>query len=316
MRLIFAGTPEFSAHHLKTLIDSDHEIVAVYTQPDRKAGRGKKIVSSPVKQLAEQYQLPLVQPQSLKSSDAQQELIQLNADIMVVVAYGLLLPKEVLEAPRYGCINVHASLLPRWRGAAPIQRAIAAGDTTTGITIMQMDVGLDTGDMLIKVDCAIDKQETGGSLHDKLMNLGGLPLLQALQQIESGTTQPEAQDDSLACYASKLTKEEAAIDWSQPAAQLHNMIRAFNPFPVAYFSQGDDKVRVWSAEISTTPNDQPNASTAVPGTILSANAQGLCVACGEGALELKQLQLPGKKCLAVADILNGNSERFLTGRTL
>lgn len=312
MRVIFAGTPEFSAHHLKILIDSQHDIVGVYTQPDRKAGRGKKLLASPVKLLSEEHKLPLFQPLSLKNIEAQQQLSDLDADIMVVVAYGLILPQAVLDLPRYGCVNVHASLLPRWRGAAPIQRAIAAGDQITGITIMQMDVGLDTGDMLLKTECMIEPFDTGGELHDKLMHQGGPALLEALSQIEQQTTKPESQDDSLACYASKLTKEEAAIDWSLSALTLHNMIRAFNPFPMAYFFQGDERIRVWQAAVSDTTNQNGEP----PGTILSADNQGVHVACGDGVLMLKQLQLPGKKCLPVADILNGNTKRFLTGNRL
>ncbi|WP_439134278.1 methionyl-tRNA formyltransferase [Pseudomaricurvus sp.] len=313
MRLIFAGTPDFAAHHLQYLIDSDHEIVGVYTQPDRPAGRGKKLVASPVKQLAEQHNLTVFQPVNFKEEGALDTLTQLNADVMVVVAYGLLLPQPVLDAPRFGCINVHASLLPRWRGAAPIQRAIAAGDRETGITIMQMDIGLDTGDMLIKTHCPIDTDDTGGSLHDKLLVQGGPALIEALTQIEQQTLKPEKQDDSLACYASKLTKEEAAIDWNQPAQVLYNQIRAFNPFPVAYFSQtnsnqGNDRIRVWDCQIC---EGQGQA-----GTVLQTDNQGIVVACGEGALSLKQLQLPGKKALAVRDILNGHSDRFATGTQL
>lgn len=312
MRLIFAGTPEFSAHHLKALIDDGgHQIVGVYTQPDRRAGRGKKLISSPVKLLSEQYHLPLFQPPSLKTADAQQELKSLKADVMVVVAYGLLLPQAVLDAPRYGCINVHASLLPRWRGAAPIQRAVAAGDTKTGITIMQMDAGLDTGDMLLKTECPIGPNDTGGQLQDKLMQQGAPALLEGLRQIEQQSAKPETQDDSLACYAHKLTKEEAAIDWSLNAIDLHNMIRAFNPFPVAYFSEGSERIRVWEAEPAELTGGQRT-----PGAILRADTKGILVACGKGALVLKQLQLPGKKCLPVADILNGNHERFADGKVL
>lgn len=308
MRLIFAGTPDFAAHHLQCLIDSDHEIVGVYTQPDRPAGRGKKLVASPVKQLAEQHSLPVFQPVNFKEDGALDTLTGLNADVMVVVAYGLLLPQPVLDAPRFGCINVHASLLPRWRGAAPIQRAIAAGDRETGITIMQMDIGLDTGDMLIKTHCPISTEDTGGSLHDKLLTQGGPALLEALIQIEQQTLKPEKQDDSLACYASKLTKEEAAIDWQQPASVLYDQIRAFNPFPVAYFSQGKDRIRVWECQL--------NDGQGTPGTVLRADNQGIVVACGDGALKLSQLQLPGKKVLAVRDILNGHGDRFSTGTQL
>ncbi len=310
MRLIFAGTPDFAAHHLKVLIESDHQIVGVYTQPDRPAGRGKKLVASPVKQLAEQHQLPVFQPPSLKELDQQQQLAALNADVMVVVAYGLLLPQAVLDAPRCGCINVHASLLPRWRGAAPIQRAIAAGDTESGITIMQMDIGLDTGDMLIKTHCDISPEDTGGSLHDKLQAQGGPALIEALTQIEQQTLQPQKQDDSLANYASKLSKQEAEINWSLTAAQLNDQIRAFIPFPVAYFNLGKDRVRVWEATV--VQQDHGRA----PGTIISADNDGIVVACGDQSLRLSQLQLPGKKALPVKDILNGHGDKFLADSQL
>ncbi len=308
MRLIFAGTPEFAAHHLTTLVASDHQIVGVYTQPDRPAGRGKKLIASPVKQLAEHHQLPVFQPDSLKSESAQRELSDLNADVMVVVAYGLLLPQAVLDAPKFGCINVHASLLPRWRGAAPIQRAIAAGDTETGITIMQMDIGLDTGDMLVKTHCSIGPEDTGGSLHDKLLQQGGPALLQALAQIENQTLSPEKQDDALANYASKLTKEEACIHWNLPARQLNNMIRAFNPFPVAYFTQNNERVRVWKA--------RPDTASGKPGTVLQVANDGILVACGENSLWLEELPLPGKKALPAKDILNGHGDRFTPGTEL
>jgi len=310
LRLIFAGTPDFSAHHLQTLLDAKHQVVGVYTQPDRPAGRGKKLVASPVKQLALKHELPVYQPQNFKEEADLQQLRELQADVMIVVAYGLLLPKAVLEAPTHGCINVHASLLPRWRGAAPIQRAIAAGDTETGVTIMQMDIGLDTGDMLIKVNCPIKADDTGGLLHDRLLTLGGPALLEALEQMKSGELQPVKQDDDLANYAHKLTKQEAAIDWSLPAAELDLMIRAFNPFPVAYFSEGKDRVRVWEAVVIH------HATKAETGTILQADNDGLLVACGAGALLLKQVQLPGKKVLPIKDILNGHRERFAPGKQL
>ncbi|MGH1373032.1 MAG: methionyl-tRNA formyltransferase [Cellvibrionaceae bacterium] len=310
MRLIFAGTPDFAAHHLQALIQSDHQIVGVYTQPDRPAGRGKKLVASPVKQLALEHGLAVYQPASLKNEEAQQQLADLEADVMVVVAYGLLLPQVILDAPRFGCINVHASLLPRWRGAAPIQRAIAAGDTETGITIMQMDIGLDTGDMLLKTHCAIDADETGGSLHDKLLEQGGPALLEVLTQIAQQSLEPEKQNDDLANYASKLSKQEAAIDWSLSAEALHNQIRAFTPFPIAHFSLGSDRVRVWQSYLDENPTQ------AAAGTIIRADNQGLVIACGEGAVRLTQLQLPGKKALAIKDILNGHGDRFSLGTRL
>ncbi len=310
LRIIFAGTPDFAAHHLQALLDSDHQVIAAYTQPDRPAGRGKKLAASPVKTLALEHDIPVYQPLNFKEETDRQALADLNADIMVVVAYGLLLPKAVLDTPRLGCINVHASLLPRWRGAAPIQRAIAAGDTETGVTIMQMDVGLDTGDMLVIASCPINTDDTGGSLHDRLLTLGGPALLTALDQLQQGTAQPEQQDDSLANYAHKLTKQEAALDWSLTATELDHQIRAFNPFPVAYFTEGKDRVRVWDASVEQTAND------AAPGTIITVNKEAIEVACGSESLLIKQLQLPGKKVLPIKDILNGHAQRFAVGTVL
>lgn len=311
LRIVFAGTPDFAAHHLQVLLQSQHQVVAAYTQPDRPAGRGKKLVASPVKQVALEHGVPVIQPVNFKDSADQQQLKDLQADIMVVVAYGLLLPQVVLDTPKYGCINVHASLLPRWRGAAPIQRAVAAGDDASGITIMQMDIGLDTGDMLVTTHCPISPQETGGSLHDKLMDQGGPALLEALTQIQSGSTQPLAQDDSQACYASKLSKAEAALDWSQDAEDLDRQIRAFNPFPVAYFTEAKDRIRVWQAEPLSAQH-----SDATPGTIVRADADGIVVACGKGALQLQTLQLPGKKAMPISTILNGYKDRFAVGTPL
>jgi methionyl-tRNA formyltransferase len=308
LRIVFAGTPDFAAHHLQVLLDSGHQVIAAYTQPDRPAGRGKKLVASPVKQLAEQHQVPVYQPVNFKDEADQQQLKDLDADIMVVVAYGLLLPQVVLDTPRLGCINVHASLLPRWRGAAPIQRAVAAGDSESGVTIMQMDIGLDTGDMLVKTHCPIDADETGGSLHDKLLQQGGPALLEALSQLASNSAQPEKQDDSQANYAHKLTKEEAAIDWQQPAQQLDLLVRAFNPFPVAYFTDGKDRIRVWQAKPINSHHGQE------PGTIIAATNNGIEVACGEGSLLIETLQVPGKKAQPIANILNGYKERFAPGK--
>lgn len=250
LRLIFAGTPDFAAHHLQTLIDSPHQVIACYTQPDRPAGRGKKLQASPVKQLAVTHKIPMHQPKSLKNTDEHALLASHNADLMVVVAYGLILPPEVLSAPRLGCINVHASLLPRWRGAAPIQRAIEAGDAVTGITIMQMDEGLDTGDMLLTSECPILPTDTGGSLHDRLLMLGGPALIDVLTQLHNGTVFPQKQDNAASNYATKMTKTEAALDWQQSAEVLERKIRAFNPFPVTFTTRKDApdaRIRIWQA---------------------------------------------------------------------
>jgi methionyl-tRNA formyltransferase len=316
LRIIFAGTPDFAAHHLAALItDNKHDIVAVYTQPDRPAGRGKKLSPSPVKQLALDHQLPVLQPASLKTPEAQQEMADFQADLMVVVAYGLLLPKAILETPRLGCINVHASLLPRWRGAAPIQRAVEAGDKETGITIMQMDEGLDTGDMLITAHIAINPEDTGGSLHDKLAAAGPAALHKALAELATGCAVAEKQDDALSNYAPKITKAEAAIDWQQSAAEIDRKIRAFNPFPVAFTELANSpevgRVRIWSGYLSDRSGELPTGTLA--GTIIEATENGLLVACGKEFYRITELQLPGKKRLPVSEVLKSRAELFKSG---
>lgn len=314
LRIIFAGTPEFAAEHLKALLSSRHKVIAVYSQPDRPAGRGKKLTASPVKEVALAQNIPVYQPLNFKAPEAVDELAALNADLMVVVAYGLILPKVILDAPRLGCINVHASILPRWRGAAPIQRAIEEGDSETGVTIMQMDVGLDTGDMLIKAFCPILSDDTGGSLHDKLISIGTPALIEALDLIESGAIKPEKQDDSLSNYAPKLSKEEAALNWQLSAIELARKVRAFNPFPVSHTKPtgtGDDqRIRVWAA----TASDE--ASNATPGSITRISSEGLWIAAKQGQLVLEMLQLPGKKAMSVSEILRGHPDIFKVGDQL
>jgi len=314
LRIIFAGTPEFAAEHLKALLGSRHEVIAVYSQPDRPAGRGKKLTASPVKEAALAHDIPVYQPLNFKSPEAVAELAELQADLMVVVAYGLILPKVVLDAPRLGCINVHASILPRWRGAAPIQRAIEAGDSETGVTIMQMDVGLDTGDMLIKAFCPILSEDTGGSLHDKLISIGTPALIDALNSIQAGTLKPEKQDNSLSNYAPKLSKEEAALNWQLSAVELARKVRAFNPFPVAHTKPagtGDDqRMRVWAA---TSSNKTANAT---PGSITQISTDGLWIATKNGQLVLELLQLPGKKAMSASEILRGHPDLFKVGDQL
>ncbi|MFV8782884.1 methionyl-tRNA formyltransferase [Microbulbifer sp. SA54] len=315
LNIVFAGTPDFAAVHLQALLDSEHNVVAVYSQPDRPAGRGKKLLASPVKQLALEHDIPVYQPLTLRDEAAQAELAALKADVMVVVAYGLILPQVVLDTPRLGCVNVHASLLPRWRGAAPIQRAVEAGDAESGVAIMQMEAGLDTGPVLVEVRTPIAPRETGGSLHDKLAQLGGPALLEALAQLRDGTASPQTQNDDLANYAGKITKEEARIDWQRPAAELERLIRAFNPFPVCWTEYLDGKgapqrLRVYSAKL------EQGCHTDQPGTILSADDEGLLVACGREALRLTQLQLPGKKALPIAEILKGYRDLFGAGTKL
>ncbi|BDY02981.1 methionyl-tRNA formyltransferase [Ferrimonas sp. YFM] len=309
LKIVFAGTPDFAARHLDALIHSDHQVVAVYSQPDRPAGRGKKLTASPVKTLAMEHDIPVYQPKSLRQEEAQQELAALDFDIMVVVAYGLILPKVVLETPKLGCINVHGSLLPRWRGAAPIQRSIWAGDEVTGVTIMQMDEGLDTGDMLHKVELPIDTSDTSAALYDKLAQLGPQGLLEALSQIADGTAKAEKQDDSLANYAEKLSKEEARIDWTQSAEFIERCVRAFNPWPVSHFEAGDNSLKLWQASVVEGNDSQP-------GTIIQADKQGLVVNCGDRALKLDTIQLPGKKAMAATDVLNARKEWFETGTLL
>ena len=308
LRLIFAGTPDFAAEALHALIQSPHEIVAVYTQPDRPAGRGQKLTPSPVKQLALQHQLTVLQPVSLKTAEATAQLRALDADVMVVAAYGLILPPEVLEIPRYGCLNIHASLLPRWRGAAPIQRAILAGDSETGITIMQMDKGLDTGAMLLKLTCPITGKDTAASLHDRLASLGAEAIITALDQLPTLTATP--QDDREATYAAKLTKQEAVIDWHRPAEELDRQIRAFNPWPVAQTCVNGQTLRIWSAQSLTDKANVP------PGTVIGCDKQGIDIACGEGVLRLTRLQPAGSKPMDVAAFLNGRPDWLIPGKQL
>lgn len=310
LKLIFAGTPDFAARHLAALLSSGHEVVAVYTQPDKPAGRGQKLTASPVKELALAHDLPVYQPASLRNEAAQAELAALGADLMVVVAYGLILPKAVLDTPRLGCINVHGSLLPRWRGAAPIQRSIWAGDAETGVTIMQMDVGLDTGAMIRKVTCPIASDETSASLYDKLAGLGPQALVDTLDAMAAGNTAAEPQDDALANYAEKLSKEEARIDWSMDAVAIERCIRAFNPWPISWFDVAGQTVKVWQAEVVA----QDHGQTA--GTLLKADKQGIEVATGQGVLRLLTLQPPGKKAMSVSDLLNSRRDWFEPGTQL
>lgn len=310
LKLIFAGTPDFAARHLAALLSSDHEVVAVYTQPDKPAGRGQKLTASPVKELALAHDLPVYQPASLRNEEAQAELAALGADLMVVVAYGLILPKAVLDTPRLGCLNVHGSLLPRWRGAAPIQRAIWAGDAETGVTIMQMDVGLDTGAMIRKVSCPIAFDETSASLYDKLAELGPQALVDTLGAMAAGDTAAEAQDDALANYAQKLSKEEARIDWSMEAVAIERCIRAFNPWPISWFEVAEQTIKVWQAEVIDSDHGQS------AGTLLKADKQGIDVATGKGVLRLLTLQPPGKKAMSVPDLLNSRRDWFEPGTQL
>lgn len=295
MRLIFAGTPEFAAVALRALLHRGHEVALVLTQPDRPKGRGLKLAASPVKEVALAHQLPLLQPATLKDATVQAELAGLAADCMVVAAYGLLLPRAVLDLPRRGCLNIHASLLPRWRGAAPIQRALLAGDRETGVSIMQMNEGLDTGDILLETPLPIAPVDTAQSLHDKLAVLGGEAIVAALAHLDTLVAQP--QDEQQATYAAKLTKAEAQLDWAQPAAALERAVRAYQPFPIAWTTYQGETLRIWAA---TTGHGRGR-----PGEILAADADGIEVAAGDGSLILTRLQRPGGKPLPSSTFLQG-----------
>jgi methionyl-tRNA formyltransferase len=298
LKILFAGTPQFAAKALEAILGAQHEVVVVLTQPDRPAGRGMQLTASPVKQLALQHNLPVLQPNTLKDIDIQRQLANYNADVMVVAAYGLLLPRPVLEMPRYGCLNIHASLLPRWRGAAPVQRAILAGDHETGVTIMQMDEGLDTGDMLLMRPCRIDSSDTAATLLDKLTVIGAEAVLEALNRLCTGELKPETQDSTKATYANKLAKTEAALDWNKTSDQLQRAVHAYNPFPVANATLNQATIKIWQA--TAQPGQQGD-----PGQVLSVSKQGILVACGEGALNLEVLQRPNNKAMSASQFIQG-----------
>lgn len=310
LRIIFAGTPDFAASALLALIKSEHELVAVYTQPDRPAGRGRKLRASPVKELALEHSIPVLQPEHLKEAEAQDKLRSFNADVMVVAAYGLILPQIVLDIPRLGCLNIHASLLPRWRGAAPIQRAIAAGDKESGITIMQMNAGLDTGDILQLSACPINKKDTGGDLHDRLADIGADAILETLKNLSSNKLTPVVQDDSLATYAHKLDKKEALINWQHSASNIERLIRAFNPWPVAFTYLNDKPLRIWQAQAL------PEQSKLAAGTVISCDKKGIDISCGDGTLRILKLQPSGSKAMDVASFMNGHAKQLHTGSLL
>lgn len=310
LRIVFAGTPDFAALHLAALLSSEHDVIAVYTNPDRPAGRGKKLTPTPVKSLALEHDIPVYQPENFKSDEAKQALVDLNADIMIVVAYGMLLPQAVLDTPRLGCVNVHGSILPRWRGAAPIQRSVWAGDAEAGVTIMQMDIGLDTGDMLKIASLPIEATDTSASMYDKLAVLGPEALVDCLADISNGNAQPVKQDDEQATYAKKLSKEEARIDWNDDAAHLERCVRAFNPWPISHFEAADNTIKVWQSRLESQTTDK------AAGTILQADKTGIYVATGNGVLVLEKLQVPGKKAMPVQDILNSRASWFEVGTQL
>lgn len=313
LKIIFAGTSEFAVPSLEALIAAKHEVIAVYTPPDRPAGRGLKLHPSAVKLTALKYQIPVYQPASLRDLEAQQTLKNLNADLMVVAVYGLLLPKSVLEMLPFGCINVHPSLLPRWRGAAPIPRPIEAGDRETGVSIMQLDEGLDTGDIWIQERCVIEPDETSQSLYEKLAPVSAMLLLKTIALVEEGVVHPTPQNNAEATYAAKIDKTEARLDWAQPALVLERKIRAFNPWPVAYVMWGDKILRIWQAkallEMGTAHNKEP-------GKVLVANKTGIDVLTGKGILRLLKVQLPGGKPLNVADFMHGQGREMMVGGCL
>ncbi|WP_419571695.1 methionyl-tRNA formyltransferase [Rheinheimera sp.] len=309
LRIIFAGTPDFAARHLQALLDSEHQVIAVYSQPDRPAGRGHQLQQSPVKQLALAHKIPVYQPKSLKKAPAQQELAALNADLMVVVAYGLILPLAVLQAPKLGCINVHGSLLPRWRGAAPIQRAIWAGDEQSGVTIMQMDEGLDTGAMLSKAACPIASDETSTSLYNKLAEVGPAALLDALTDLPALQAKAEVQQDQLANYAEKLDKTEAVLNFAKTAAALEREIRAFNPWPISILQLESQQLKIWKAEVRPSQHKEV-------GTVVQVDKTGIAIQCADSVLAITELQPAGKKPMKVTDFLNGRADWLVVGQQL
>lgn len=307
LRLAFAGTPDFAAQHLRAVLRSHHETVAILTQPDRRAGRGKKIAVSAVKEVALEAALPVLQPPSLRDESVVEQISALNLDVLIVVAYGLILPSTVLAIPRYGCLNVHGSVLPRWRGAAPIQRAIEAGDGQSGVTIMRMDEGLDTGPILEVAACEIGPRMTSGDLYLRLADLGPPVLLNVLDSLPEVLASAEAQDDSKATLAAKISKSEALIDWAEPANVLARRIRAFNPNPGCYSFLAGERVKFWQAQRSA------DRSSAAPGTIIRADGNGIFIACSDGVLVLDELQLPGGRAMSPAQLLQGKSELFTPG---
>ena len=311
LRVIFAGTPDFAAQSLQALLDSQHEVIAVYTQPDRRSGRGKKITASAVKQLAQSHDIPVVQPLNFKTQDDISELADFNADIMVVVAYGIILPISVLKTPPLGCINVHASLLPRWRGAAPIERSLMAGDLETGITIMQMDEGLDTGDMLYKSAVSITDTMTSGDLYLSLIPVAQKALVDTLDIISDGQHQPEPQNNDLACYANKLFKAEGNINWALPAADIALIIRGLSPRPVAFSHYNEDAIRIWSAELAPSSSDSNDTQV---GLITKVDKHGIEVNCANNTkLLITSLQIPGGKQLSVQQLFNAKPDLFCVG---
>lgn len=333
LKVIFAGTPAFAEEILRAFLHSSHKILAVFTQPDRPKGRGRALSQSPVKQLAEHHHIPVFQPENLKNPEIQKTIRDLEPDIFIVVAYGLIIPKAILDMPKYGCINVHASLLPRHRGASPIQSALLAGDALTGITIMQMDVGLDTGDILAVYPCPIEIRETSESLHQRLASLGANLLLSTINQLEEGGLEPQKQDDAHATYASKIKKEDARINWQESSVEIDRKIRAYNPWPVAFTCfldhqhQLDYKMRVFGSEVVSmlpgtdigaqmVPGTKVGVPGTIPGTIVNCSTAGIDVMTGSGVLRLTELQLPSGKRMSSQSLLHSKKDLFKIGTRL
>ena len=310
LNIVFAGTPEFGVPCLDALIKSAHHLSAIYTQPDRPAGRGRKMQASAVKEWALAHNIPVYQPLNFKTQEAIDELAALKPDLIIVIAYGLILPRQVLDIPRLGCINVHASLLPRWRGASPIQQAILHGDEYTGVTIMQMDVGLDTGPMLTKTEYLISATETTGSLHNQLAAISAQPLLNTVERLACDQAEALLQDDSLATYAKKINKEDACIDWQNAAALIDQQIRGFNPWPIAYTNLNDEPLRIHQASLVEC------IGTAVPGSVLRLDKKGMLVATGQGGLLIEKIQFPSAKAVSIADWLNSGKTHLHVGLVL
>ncbi len=305
MNIVFAGTPAFGLPCLEALQASSHSLIAIYTQPDRPAGRGRKLQASAVKEWALAQPIPVYQPFNFKQEETIEALAALKPDLMVVIAYGLILPKKVLEIPRLGCVNVHASLLPRWRGASPIQHALLEGDEISGITVMQMDAGMDTGDKLMEVSCRLSLDDTAASLHDKLADLAPSALLETIEVLATAKQKPVVQDNALATYAGKIKKEDAAINWARTARELANQIRAFNPWPVAFTQTDTSLLRIYQAE--ELVGDARNFS---PGTIVTLDLQGMVVATGAGFLRITKVQFPGAKAMSIADWLHAGRKQL------
>ncbi|QBR84893.1 methionyl-tRNA formyltransferase [Legionella israelensis] len=304
LRIVFAGTPEFGLPSLEALLQSPHELIAVYTQPDRPSGRGRKLQASAVKQWALQSGVPVYQPANFKDATAVEQLAALSPDVMVVIAYGLILPELILKLPKFGCINVHASLLPRWRGASPIQQAILHGDHESGITIMQMDMGMDTGHVIKKAAIALNPEETAGSLHDKLSLLAVDPLLATLNGLPHTLAEAQAQNPQLATYAPKIRKEEAKINWHQPAIHIERQIRAFNPWPIAFTHMGETTIRIHKAKINPVTSDE------IPGTIIDISRNAILVATMHESIAIEKLQFPGGKVLSISEWFNSSRQQL------